>query len=167
MNPQNLYHAVQQGWNPHAFLLYMHRVNTGGLLLEDIKREEERKRKEQRKFNLANQRTTLIPVAKQLDPIEKAPPFFWQDECGRMCLKVSDIYASTADLIEEAVVLFHNYTQAYPVDIVLSPFRVPESRLSHYYHKSGIRIPYQYETTHHVDYDVLCRGLGGGVSWIL
>ncbi len=166
MNPQDLYHAVQQGWNPHQFLMYMHRVNTGSLLLSDIKREEEMKRREQRKINLSNQRTTLIPIVKP-DPIEKSPPFFWKDENGRMCLKISDIYASTADLIEEAVELFYQHTQAYPVDIVLSPFRVPESRLSHYYHKSGIRIPYQYDTTHHVDYDVLCKGLGGGVSWIL
>lgn len=170
MNPQDLYHAVQQGWNTHQFLMYMHRVNTGGLLLSDIKYEEERKKKEQaeytRKINLYNQKTTLIPVVKT-DPVEKSPPLFYQDEYGRMSLKLSDIYASTADLVEESVELFYNYTQAYPMDIVLSPFRVPESRLSHYYHKSGIRIPYRYETNHHVDYDVLCRGLGGGVSWVL
>jgi hypothetical protein len=170
IQPNELYHAVRQGWNPHAFLMYMHRKNTGGLLLEDIRYEERKKKREQaeytRKINIHNQKTTLIPVAKP-DIIEKSLPFFWKDENGRMCLKVSDIYARTSDLVYEAVELFRQHTQAYPVDIVLSPFRVPESRLNHYYHKSGIRIPYKYETTHHVDYDIMCRGLGGGVSWVL
>lgn len=166
MNPQDLYHAVRQGWHPHQFLMYMHRVNTGGLLLSDIKREEEKKKKEQRKVNLSNQKTTLIPLVKPA-LVEKTPPLFYQDEYGRMSLKLSDVYANTSDLVYEAVELFYSNTGAYPVDIILSPFRVPESRLSHYYHKNGMRIPYRYDTTHHVDYDVLCRGLGGNVSWIL
>ena len=167
MNPQDLYHAVQAGANPHDFLLFMYRKNSGELKLEEIKAEENKKKRQMneytRKINLWHQKTVLMPIVSQEEIIRAA---FSMDGFGRPCLKIVDMEATTLDLVEEAVELFHVWAEACPMDIILSPFRAPETHLRHFYHRCGSKIPYSYEIPADLDYDVKVRGLGG-VSWLL
>lgn len=164
-NPQDLYRSILHGGNAKAFLLALHRRNTGEILLKDIKAEEQRIKEEKeriRREKWASQGTMLIPAIIPTTPLADNimidDPFFFVDEENRQCLKIVDVTAHTLDLIHEAVRIFYKATGVYPEKITPCPSRFGHLRMSHFYHPNGNRIPYIREFGSVIDYDILCRG---------
>lgn len=150
--PQDLYRAVQSGVSAKAFLLDLYRRNTGGIPLDEIKRE------------IWQQETQMIPAIPKSPPLttEKLastilPKGIQIDQEGRYCLKVRDLGAHTLEIVDAAVERFKKLTGVYPDEIIPCPSRYVLLKFKDFAPMGAHPIPYSRNFVFPVDYDVLVR----------
>lgn len=163
MTPNALYRAVQAGGNAKAFLLALHKRNTGKLVnnteeinLKDIKLEK----------HVADMPTMMMPSipkspdlsTNELVAVILTPQGIYKDQEGRQCFKLIDVSAHTIDLVDRAVERFYKLTGGYPVEIITCPSRYVLLRFKDFCPSGGSPIPYVRDFVRPIDYDVLVRG---------
>jgi hypothetical protein len=154
--PQDLYQIVQAGGNAKAFLLALHKRNTGGLSLSEIRQE------------IWEQQTQMIPTIPKSPPLSTgkliaqilAPTLqgVYVDQDGRQCLKLIDVAAHTLELVDAAVERFRKLTGSYPVEIIPCPSRYVLLKFKDFAPNGASPIPYIRDFSFPIDYDILVRG---------
>ena len=152
-HPESLYQSFQAGGDVKAFLLALHKRNTGGLKLDDIKREE-----------IADMPTMMVPAIPKSPPYSTSKmiaailaPGIYRDEEGRHCFKLTDVGAHTLEVVERAAEQFRRLTGQYPAEIIPCPSRYRALRFKDFCPKGNTPIPYTSNFVFPVDYDVLVR----------